>query len=115
MKFHSFLESNYVTTNRALQEEYSPSLQARINAIQALINCQKTILRWLSYPVLLVGYLSVLLGLKDAPKTAQELVNAMQKEAVAKAEALAEANRQIAQDVAEAAKNAEGQTNGQFV
>lgn len=75
MKLHDYLESTYVSTNVQLQQVYTPNGQAKTQAVQGLINAQRTILRWFNYPVLLVGYFLVLTKLVKAPPTSQEIID----------------------------------------
>ncbi len=84
MKLHDYLESTYVTTNLELQKNYSPYLQAKTHAVQGLVDFQRRLYRYASYPVLLIGYLLILVGVKATPQTAMEIAKAMQKEAAVK-------------------------------
>lgn len=78
MKFHEYLESTYVSTNIQLQQEFSPYKQAKTLAVQKLINGQRNFLRFVSYPVLIVGYLLILARLVKAPKQAQAIIKGYQ-------------------------------------
>ena len=81
MKMHEYLESTYVTTNLENQKEYSPYRQAHTNAAHNLITLQKSFYRWVSYPVLICGWLLVVCGLKQAPLSAREIAKKMQEDA----------------------------------
>jgi len=74
MRFNDFLESTYVSTNIQNQISYSPRLAAQVQAAQSLLNGQRTVLRWVSYAVLLFTYVLVKVGLRSVPLSPQELV-----------------------------------------
>jgi hypothetical protein len=73
MKYHEFLESHYVSTNIKLQSEYSPFTQAQTQAVQGLINGQRTTLKYVAYVLVLVKYFLMVCRLQKAPQTALEL------------------------------------------
>ena len=79
MKFHEYLESQYVSTNIANQTKYHPALQAKIMAVQGLLNAQKAVYRFFSYPTLVFQYLLVSARIKTAPLLAAELVEGYKK------------------------------------
>jgi hypothetical protein len=74
MKFHDYLESNYVKTNIDIQLNYHPKLAAKTQAIQSLINGQKQVLKIFAYATILIGYLKVITRMAPEPKTAHEIV-----------------------------------------
>ena len=74
MKLHEFLESEYVSTNIDLQQEFSPSKQARTQAVQGLINAQRCVLRWTHYVRVLFTFLLVKLHIRSNPASAEDLV-----------------------------------------
>jgi hypothetical protein len=76
MKFHEYLEANYVQTNIDLQIEYSPYRQAKIQAIHSLLAGQKWFFRLIAYPIILWRYTEIRLGLKPAPMAVQDVVKA---------------------------------------
>ena len=76
MKFHDFLESIFVSTNISNQQSYHPAKQAKTMAVQSLINAQRTVLKWLNYPVLLFNYILVALRFVAPPMPANEVIKA---------------------------------------
>ena len=73
MKFFDYLDSRYVSANLELQKEYSQLKKAETTAIHDIISTQRTLLKWFSYFRIIFGYLFVVLGLKDRPKTTEEM------------------------------------------
>lgn len=76
--FHEHLESLYVKTNIENQTNYHPYLAAKTQAVQNLLNLQKTIYRWLSYFAILKHYFDVKMNVVDPLPKAQELVKQYQ-------------------------------------
>lgn len=81
MKFHEYLESTFVSKNIELQTFFTPSRQATAQAVQGMVNLQRSILRKLAYPAILFRYLLICLRIVARPVDAKTLVENMQKAA----------------------------------
>lgn len=102
MKFHEYLESNYVSTNIEIQKEYSSYKQGKIQAIQSLINTQRSFAKWTSFPIILTQYILTMLGFLDKPLTAVEIVKKNKEEIKRKQD---EATLKLVQDNESTTKN----------
>lgn len=79
MKFHEYIESTYVSTNIDVQIKYCPYLQAKTQSAQNLLYMQKWFYRQLAYFALVFHYTLIVLGRKEAPPLAQDLVKSYNK------------------------------------
>jgi hypothetical protein len=74
MRFHDFLESLYVSTNIENTANYHPRLASKLLAIQSLTSVQKWWLKAFAFPCILIHYLGVIMGYKEALPDAREVV-----------------------------------------
>ena len=74
MNLHDFLESMYVVENIKLQKNFSIYIQAKTRAIQQMINAERRVLMWISYPILILEWLAIKLKLKEPIQEVKELI-----------------------------------------
>jgi Ni,Fe-hydrogenase III small subunit len=77
MKFHEYLEALYVKTNIALQQAYHPYGQAKVQAVQTLINLQKRVYTWLHFILIPIEFILVKLHIMKEPPSPQAQVESL--------------------------------------
>lgn len=86
MKFFDFLESSYASSNIEVQQKYTAFKHAETQALSDLTNGQRRFFKFLAYFKVIFCYVLVLIGVKQKPQSAKDIIQTFQD--VKNAEAL---------------------------